>query len=89
MTSVVFKFNFGDLVKEKISGFTGKIVGMYHYDTGCKHYGVAPIKLKDGKIGDTENCNEERLILIKSSMEKPRKAKAVSGPMDKSCSIKY
>lgn len=80
MADVSFKFDMYDKVKDRISGYKGVIVAMYYYHTGCKHYGVAPDKVsKDGKIGDWENLDESRLILIsKSKVEKKEPVGGVS-----------
>jgi len=81
MSTVEFKFNMGDIVKDKISGFKGTVMGQYVYSTGCKHYGLAPLKLgKDGKIMEQENIDETRLSLVTPA--KPEvKHKPVGGPV--------
>ena len=38
MITKEFKFKNGDLVKEKITGFVGTIVGSVYYLTGCNQY---------------------------------------------------
>jgi hypothetical protein len=77
---VEFKFEMGDTVKEKVSGFRGIIMAMYFYHTGCKHYGIAPMKLsKEGKLLEWENIDQERLILVKRSIMK--KSKPRGGPV--------
>ena len=70
-TELTFKFNMGDIVQDKITKFKGTITGMYHYITGCNHYGLVPMKLNNGKIGEHENIEESRLVLIKSSVKEP------------------
>ncbi len=79
-TYVEFKFNMGDKVRDRISGFVGTVMGQYVYSTGCRHYGLAPLKLgKDGKIMEHENLDESRLILVESA-KKENPKKAVGGP---------
>lgn len=40
--TVTFKFGFGDLVKDKVTGFQGIVVGQLAYNTGCLQYDVRP-----------------------------------------------
>lgn len=65
------KFEFGDLVKDEISGFTGIAMVRALYSTGCTHYGVAPQELdKDGKVQNWEWFDETRLSLKKKGKVK-------------------
>jgi len=58
------KFGFGNTVQDEYSGFTGKVVGVVFYKTGCVQYLVHPGKLKeDGTILSSEWLNETRLSL--------------------------
>jgi hypothetical protein len=85
VATITFKYEMGDVVKDRISGFKGTVIGQYVYNTGCKHYGVAPLKVSnEGKILETENLDETRLILIKAvpkkDLSKDAKRKIVGGP---------
>lgn len=60
------KFEFGDLVKDSISNFTGIVMVRALYSTGCTHYGLAPQELdKEGKVQDCEWFDQSRLIIKK------------------------
>lgn len=79
MQAISFKFNMGDRVKDIVSGYTGVILAMTYYSTGCRHYGIAPEKTgKDGNIREYEWLDESRLVLVKSARE--RKRKPTGGP---------
>jgi hypothetical protein len=61
----MFKFELGQVVKEKITGFTGVIMGRTDYITGCKQYGLLSQKLDKttGKPLDWHWFDEERLVV--------------------------
>ena len=70
-----FKFDNGQVLKDKVSGFQGVVVGRTEYDTGCRHYGLQSQELHDGKPVDWEWFDESRLILVAGSenvLEKSR-----------------
>ena len=47
------KFGMYDVLKDKVSGFKGKVLGIGYYATGCIHYALAPMKVgKDGLVMD-------------------------------------
>lgn len=55
--------NFGKKAKDKVTGFTGIIIGKIQYLFGCNQYGIAP-ESKDGKILDTCWFDEGRVEII-------------------------
>ncbi len=58
----MFKFELGQKVKERITGFKGVIVARSQYMTGCNRYGVQSQKLKhDGKPLEWEYFDEDLL----------------------------
>jgi hypothetical protein len=60
----MFKFSLHAIVKDKVTGFTGVILGRTDYATGCLQYGVLSQKLaKDGKPSEWVWFDETRLIL--------------------------
>jgi len=65
----MFKFNFYDVLKDKVSGFSGVCLARTEYATGCIHYGLLASKLnKEGKPFDNyEWFDTSRLILVKKS----------------------
>lgn len=66
-----FKFNRGDRVKDKVTGFQGVIVSRADHISGCDTYGVQPEKLKDGVPQDTRWFDEPRLVLVKAEVVRP------------------
>ena len=70
------KFNFGDKVREKITGYEGIIIACDFWQTGCFRYCVKPQMLKDGLPQDGHWIDEMNLEIIK---EKPIKS-VKSGP---------
>ena len=69
------KFNFGDKVKDTISGYTGVIVTFLEYDRGCIQYAVQAKAPKVGKLPHPEYIDEGHLELAipvqKKEKEKP------------------
>lgn len=55
----------GDKVKDKITGFTGILVGRTEWLNGCIRFGVQSEKLnKDGEPIEPEWFDEERVELV-------------------------
>lgn len=61
-----FKFHVGQLVRDVISGFEGRITGMSVWITGCNTVGVKSQNLHDGKPIDGVWFDETTLELIDS-----------------------
>lgn len=57
-------------VKDKITGFTGIVIGKAEYLTGCNQYGICPTVDADGKKRDTEWFDEGRLLVIGEGVSK-------------------
>jgi heat shock protein HspQ len=57
-----FKFQLGDRVKCRVTGFNGVIVVRSNYLTGCNRYGIQSEKLKDNKPDDWVYIDEDLLI---------------------------
>ncbi len=56
------RIKLGDIVTDDISGFTGVVVGICHYLTGCTQMLVTPKKLSaDGGKIDSQWFDEGRL----------------------------
>lgn len=54
----------GQKVKDKITGFTGIVIGRAEYLTGCNQFGVQPEVGKDGKVEGATWFDEGRLQKI-------------------------
>ena len=48
---VNFKFKKGEVLKDKITGFSGVVMARCDYITGCIHYGLLSRDLDKGKVG--------------------------------------
>lgn len=67
MTTVnAFKHPMGIIARDLVSGFEGMIVVRVQHITGCSTYGLAP-KSADGKVGDTEHFNENRIVPVEGA----------------------
>ena len=64
MDTFQFKFQLGEVLKDKVTGFQGAVMVRAHYFTGCVHYGLCPQELKDGKPIDWEWIDSSRLIRV-------------------------
>lgn len=67
MVTKKFKFENGDLVTEKITGFKGTITGTCFYLTGCNQYLITAETTEEGKEPVALWYDEGRLILNKKS----------------------
>ena len=54
----------GWIVKDRITGFQGVVIGRTAWLTGCATVGVRPRELKDGKIGEPEWLDETQVEVI-------------------------
>jgi hypothetical protein len=63
MPTIVTKFQNGDEVKDKITGFQGVVTGFTNYITGCNQILVAP-PVKDGDFKESHWFDEDRCELI-------------------------
>ena len=62
-----FKFNLGDEVKTKVTGYKGIIRARADHLTGCNTYGIQNQKLdKEGVPRKNEWFDEDEIILIKA-----------------------
>lgn len=60
---MMFKFDLGDKVKERITGFEGVVVCQSRYLTGCNRYAVQSQELRDGKPADWVYFDEDMLVI--------------------------
>jgi hypothetical protein len=61
------KFNLGELVVDKPTGFTGKIIAIHLYLDDEINYSVQRPLKDDGSLGDTVTMAERRLERIETS----------------------
>lgn len=60
----------GDRVKDKITGFTGVVVGITSWLNGCVRVGIQGASLKNGIPLGTEWIDEAQLKLVKAGVIK-------------------
>ncbi|HDZ15335.1 hypothetical protein LCGC14_2159960 [marine sediment metagenome] len=58
------KFELGELLEDKITGFKGTVMVRAEYFTGCTHYGLQCNELRDGKMVDWEWIDSGRLMRV-------------------------
>ena len=73
-----FKFNRGDEVRDKITGFQGIITSRTDYINGCNRYGVQP-KADKCKMVDAYNIDEQSLELVAELVHSAYKGKELVG----------
>ncbi len=64
MKSTSWAFEFGDVARDRVSGFKGEVIGRSDYSTGCKQICVQPSAKEDGDWRDGKWFDEERLELV-------------------------
>lgn len=70
------KFELGEILKDKVTGFRGVAMARTEYFTDCEHYGLCSQKLHDGKPINWEWFDETRLVRVKGAkrIEKEERA---------------
>ena len=82
------KYDFGDLLKDNVTGFEGVVMVKALYSTGCLHYGLSPQKISIEQDTPKDPSwlwyDESRLSLSKKGVVKFQinddSYKAISGP---------
>jgi len=75
-----FKYDCGDEVKDKITGFVGIVNCRTQWLNNCSTYGVKSRKLKDGAMLSQESFDEPQLELVKRKALEPKQN--TGGPCD-------
>lgn len=70
----------GDRVKDVVTGFTGVVVGITKWMTGCDTVAVNPAEIKDGKPVENSYFDVNRLEIIKKQAVRMPKAAAATKP---------
>lgn len=84
-----FKFNCGDIVKDKITGFNGVVVARIQYLTGCNRYSIQSRILADEKPVEWQNFDEDQLNILKEDIIKIQTDRSKGGVKPKVTSSKY
>lgn len=74
-----FKFNCGDLVKDKITKFKGIIICRMEYLTGCNRYSLQAKDLHEGKPIEWQHFDEDQLEKEKEKKIKIKSDKTKGG----------
>uniref|UniRef100_A0A6M3LJL1 Uncharacterized protein n=1 Tax=viral metagenome TaxID=1070528 RepID=A0A6M3LJL1_9ZZZZ len=75
---IEIKFEFGQKVKDRISGFAGIVRAINIWDNGCVKIAAQGL-MKDGKIPDCEWIDAQQLEILEDA--KRKKVKPSGGPM--------
>jgi hypothetical protein len=70
----MFKFKQGETLRDKVTGFTGIVVGRTDYISGCNRYSLQPKVGDDGKLPDMIIIDEpalERLDVLRVVLDRP------------------
>jgi hypothetical protein len=76
-----FKFDLGDKLKDKITGFSGVVIYRSQWLSNCNTYGLKPTILKDSKPMDTEQFDEPLLTLMEKKVHEENRD--TGGPTEK------
>ena len=68
-----FKFNLGDKVRDKITGFQGILVCRSQWLHNCNTYGIQPQEMKDGKPLDRHFFDEPQLEVVEEKVVEPKR----------------
>ncbi len=63
--------NLGDRAKDKVSGFTGIVVGRTEWLHGCVRVTIQPEEMKDGKPIEPMTFDELQLELVAAGIHAP------------------
>ena len=75
------EYNLGDKLKDKVTGFSGIVMGITKYATDCLHYGLQSCELKDQAPIAWQWFDESRIALVlKKAVSFNRGKKPTSGP---------
>lgn len=64
----VFRFNLGDVLKDRLTGLTGVAVNRSEHLFGCARYWLQPREIKDGKTVDGQWFDEDSLELVEAGV---------------------
>lgn len=60
------RIEFGDEVKDKITGFKGVVVAIHTFMYGCTRISIQP-PMQKGKLEDAKSFDEPQLIIVKKT----------------------
>jgi len=74
----------GKHAKDKVTGFSGIIIGKITYLFGCTQYGIAPAST-EGKVNDTYWFDEGRVEILGKGVSKEEVVVEKPGGVNKDC----
>jgi hypothetical protein len=74
----------GKKARDKVTGFTGIIIGRIEYLFGCNQYGLAP-EVVNGEIKDTNWFDEGRIEVIGNGILPEEVTAARPGGINRDC----
>jgi len=83
----MFKYDLGEEVKDKITGYRGVVTFRVEYLTGCRRYGVQSKKLREDKPQDAVPFDEDQLEPVKK--KKPLEVHRPGGPQNDRLLMKH
>ena len=63
------KFELGEMLQDKVTGFKGVVLGRTEYFVGSVNYGLCSRTLNDGKPLDWEWIDEARLVKVEGAQK--------------------
>lgn len=75
---MAFKYELGSKAKDKVTSYTGIIIGRTEWLYGCRRYTLQSQEMKDGKPIEAMGFDEEALEIVEAT--KPHKLKDTGGP---------
>ena len=79
---VKFKFNLGDRLKDRVTGFEGIVMSRTEWLTGCNTYGLKSQVLKDGLPTDSQWVDEVQLDKVDRGVNIVKAKKPLGGPQE-------
>ena len=70
---------FGDKVRDRVTGFEGIIIAKTEWFNGCIRYMVQPQDVKDGKMAEAQAFDEEQLDVV-TPQAVERRQRQTGGP---------
>jgi hypothetical protein len=64
MATKAFKFELGQTLRDKVTGFEGVVIARGDHISGCDTYGLQSRSLKDGHPSDSKWFDEPRVELV-------------------------
>lgn len=74
----------GDTAQDLVTGFSGMVVGITEFITGCKRITLQPPVTKSGEVPETQSFDEPMLKVIKKATKTIKEARGIIEKQPKS-----